>query len=135
MEQPTYEDGDAPPPPSAAVVRAALVPRATACCATAAASTVAGGSYREEAQAMRSHRSKCCRHRRRRLYRQLPRLPPPRRAPLVAPCFSTAVLEARKQSVVASLTLATTMYYFGTSMLRSIHDDVQRLLLLFFLKS
>ena len=52
--------------------------------------------------------------------------------PLVAPCFSTAVLEARKQSVVASLTLATTMYYYGTSMLRSIpsiHDDVQRLLL------
>lgn len=56
-----------------AVVRAAaLVPRAMACCATAAAaSTVADGSYREEAQAMRSHRSKCCRHRhrRRRLYR------------------------------------------------------------------
>ena len=39
------------------------VPRATVCCASAAASTVAGGSYREEAQAMRSHRSKCCRHR------------------------------------------------------------------------
>lgn len=42
------------------------------------------------------------------------------------------MLEARKQSVVASLTLATTMYHYGTSMLRSIpsiHDDVQRLLL------